>query len=73
MEERKWQQLETDKAQVLQKLQDEGSATYGDTQKCWTLLQEFKAKREERIQSFLQALEHKRVDFLEKLTMAAAR
>ncbi|KAL7980470.1 hypothetical protein Chor_001624 [Crotalus horridus] len=73
MEERKCQQLETDKAQVLQKLKDEGSATYGDTQKCWTLLQEFKAKREERIQSFLQALEHKRVDFLEKLTMAAAR
>ncbi|KAM3829570.1 dehydrodolichyl diphosphate synthase complex subunit DHDDS [Vipera latastei] len=73
MEERKWQQLETDKAQVLQKLKDEGSATCGDTKKSRTLLREFKAKREERIQRFLQALEHKRVDFLEKLTMAAAR
>ncbi|XP_058051704.1 dehydrodolichyl diphosphate synthase complex subunit DHDDS isoform X2 [Ahaetulla prasina] len=73
MEQRKWQQLETDKAQVLQKLKNEESATCGDTQKCGTLLREFKAKREERIQRFLQALEHKRIDFLEKLALAAAR
>ncbi|KAG8143148.1 hypothetical protein E2320_000414 [Naja naja] len=73
VEQRKWQQLETDKAQVLQKLKNEESATCGDTQKCWTLLREFKAKREERIQRFLLALEHKRIDFLEKLALADAR
>ncbi|ETE73978.1 Dehydrodolichyl diphosphate synthase [Ophiophagus hannah] len=73
MEQRKWQQLETDKAQVLQKLKNEESATCGDTQKCWTLLREFKAKREERIQKFLLALEHKRIDFLKKLALADAR
>ncbi|XP_026558335.1 dehydrodolichyl diphosphate synthase complex subunit DHDDS [Pseudonaja textilis] len=73
VEQRKWQQLETDKAQVLQKLKNEESATCGDTQKCWTLLREFEAKREERIQRFLQALEHKRIDFLEKLALADAR
>ncbi|XP_044290996.1 dehydrodolichyl diphosphate synthase complex subunit DHDDS [Varanus komodoensis] len=72
MEERKWQQMESDKAIVLEKLKEEDSASCADAQKRRMLLQEFRAKREERIQGFLQALENKRMDFLEKLTMVSA-
>ncbi|XP_062996189.1 dehydrodolichyl diphosphate synthase complex subunit DHDDS [Elgaria multicarinata webbii] len=72
MEERKWQQMESDMAVVLEKLKEEDSASCGDAQRRRTLLQELRAKREERIQGFLQALDNKRMDFLEKLTMVSA-
>ncbi|XP_066494522.1 dehydrodolichyl diphosphate synthase complex subunit DHDDS isoform X2 [Tiliqua scincoides] len=71
MEERKWQQLENDKAQVTEKLKQEGSSPR-DPQAWQMLLQDCRAKREERIQDFLQALERKRADFLEKLVSASA-
>ncbi|KAJ6663407.1 hypothetical protein lerEdw1_009486, partial [Lerista edwardsae] len=69
--ERKWQQFENDKAHVAEKLKQEGSSLR-DPQTWQMLLQECGAKREERIQDFLEALEHKRVDFLEKLVTASA-
>ncbi|XP_066494685.1 dehydrodolichyl diphosphate synthase complex subunit DHDDS-like isoform X1 [Tiliqua scincoides] len=69
--ERKWQQLENDKAQVTEKLKQEGSPLR-DPQARQLLLQDCRAKREERIQDFLQALERKRGDFLEKLVSASA-
>ncbi|XP_073174164.1 dehydrodolichyl diphosphate synthase complex subunit DHDDS isoform X2 [Lepidochelys kempii] len=72
MEEGKRQQLESDQAYVTNKLQQEGSASHGDSQRRRTLLQKYTALREERIQSFLQALEHKRVDFLERLCTVSA-
>ncbi|XP_037737528.2 dehydrodolichyl diphosphate synthase complex subunit DHDDS isoform X3 [Chelonia mydas] len=72
MEEGKRQQLESDQAYVTNKLQQEGSASHGDSQRRRTLLQKYAALREERIQSFLQALEHKRVDFLERLCTVSA-
>ncbi|XP_074832270.1 dehydrodolichyl diphosphate synthase complex subunit DHDDS isoform X1 [Carettochelys insculpta] len=71
-EERKQQQLESDQAYVTSKLQQEGSACNGDSQRRWTLLQKYTTQREERIQGFLQALEHKRVDFLERLCTVSA-
>ncbi|KAJ6663391.1 hypothetical protein lerEdw1_009470 [Lerista edwardsae] len=71
MEERKWQQLENDKAHVTEKLTQEGSSPR-DSQTWQMLLQECRAKREKRVQDFLQALERKRVDFLEKLVTAPA-
>ncbi|XP_043362024.1 dehydrodolichyl diphosphate synthase complex subunit DHDDS isoform X5 [Dermochelys coriacea] len=72
MEEGKRQQLESDQAYVTNKLQQEGSASHGDSQRRRTLLQKCTALREERIQGFLQALEHKRVDFLERLCTVSA-
>lgn len=71
MEERNLQQMEEDKAQVTEKLKQEGSSLK-DPQTWQRLLQECRAQREERIQDFLQALEHKRMDFLEKLVAASA-
>nr|XP_010300916.1 PREDICTED: dehydrodolichyl diphosphate syntase complex subunit DHDDS isoform X3 [Balearica regulorum gibbericeps] len=72
MEERRRQQMERDQAYVTKKLQQEGFASHGDSQRRWTLLQKCTAMREERIQGFLQALEHKRVDFFERLCMVSA-
>ncbi|KAH0631189.1 hypothetical protein JD844_005391 [Phrynosoma platyrhinos] len=72
LQERKWQQMENDKACILEKLKEEGSASCADAQRRRTLLQELRAKREERVKGFLEALESKRMDFLEKLTMVSA-
>uniref|UniRef100_A0A6J0UPF1 Alkyl transferase n=1 Tax=Pogona vitticeps TaxID=103695 RepID=A0A6J0UPF1_9SAUR len=72
MEERKWQQMEKDKACVLEKLKEEGSTACADIQRRRVLLQELRAQREERIQGFLEALENKRMDFLEKLAVVSA-
>lgn len=72
MEERRRQQMERDQAYVAKKLQQEGVASHGDSQRRRTLLQKCTAMREERIQSFLQALEHKRADFFERLCSVSA-
>lgn len=72
MEERKRQQMEKDQAYVRKKLQQEGIAFPRDALRQWNLLQQYTAMREERIQGFLQALEQKRVDFLERLCSASA-
>ncbi|XP_009954978.1 PREDICTED: dehydrodolichyl diphosphate synthase isoform X3 [Leptosomus discolor] len=72
MEERRRQQMERDQAYVTKKLQQEGFASHGDSRRRRTLLQKCTAMREERIQGFLQALEHKRVDFFERLCTVSA-
>ncbi|KAM6296095.1 dehydrodolichyl diphosphate synthase complex subunit DHDDS isoform 2-T2 [Aegotheles albertisi] len=72
MEERRRQEMERDQAYVMEKLQQEGLASHGDSRRRRTLLQKCTAMREERIQSFLQALEHKRADFLERLCTVSA-
>ncbi|XP_010082730.1 PREDICTED: dehydrodolichyl diphosphate synthase isoform X3 [Pterocles gutturalis] len=72
MEERRRQQMERDQAYVTKKLQQEGFASHGDSRRRWTLLQKCTAMREERIQGFLQALEHKRADFFERLCTVSA-
>ncbi|XP_010017930.1 PREDICTED: dehydrodolichyl diphosphate synthase isoform X4 [Nestor notabilis] len=72
MEERRRQQMERDQAYVAKKLQQEGVVSHGDSRRRWTLLQKCTAMREERIQSFLQALEHKRADFFERLCSVSA-
>ncbi|XP_025918251.1 dehydrodolichyl diphosphate synthase complex subunit DHDDS isoform X3 [Apteryx mantelli] len=72
MEERRRQQMERDQAYVTKKLQQEGFASHGDSRRRWTLLQKCTAMREERIQGFLQALEHKREDFFERLCTVSA-
>ncbi|XP_064381108.1 dehydrodolichyl diphosphate synthase complex subunit DHDDS isoform X3 [Dromaius novaehollandiae] len=72
MEERRRQQMERDQAYVTQKLQQEGFASHGDSRRRRTLLQKCTTMREERIQGFLQALEHKRVDFFERLCPVSA-
>ncbi|XP_064327341.1 dehydrodolichyl diphosphate synthase complex subunit DHDDS isoform X2 [Phalacrocorax carbo] len=72
MEERRRQQMERDQAYVTEKLQQEGFASHGDSRRRRTLLQKCTAMREERIQGFLQALEHKRVDFFERLCTVSA-
>ncbi|XP_074903629.1 dehydrodolichyl diphosphate synthase complex subunit DHDDS isoform X3 [Buteo buteo] len=72
MEERRRQQMERDQAYVTKKLQQEGFASHGDSRRRRTLLQKCTAMREERIQGFLQALEHKRADFFERLCMVSA-
>ncbi|KAM6235347.1 dehydrodolichyl diphosphate synthase complex subunit DHDDS isoform 2-T4 [Spheniscus humboldti] len=72
MEERRRQQMERDQAYVTKKLQQEGFASHGDSRRRQTLLQKCTAMREERIQGFLQALEHKRVDFFERLCTVSA-
>ncbi|XP_035744293.1 dehydrodolichyl diphosphate synthase complex subunit DHDDS isoform X2 [Egretta garzetta] len=71
-EERRRQELERDQAYVTKKLQQEGFASHGDSRRRRTLLQKCTAMREERIQGFLQALEHKRADFFERLCMVSA-
>ncbi|XP_074018078.1 dehydrodolichyl diphosphate synthase complex subunit DHDDS isoform X3 [Numenius arquata] len=72
MEERRRQQMERDQAYVTKKLQQEGFASHGDSWRRRTLLQKCTAMREERIQGFLQALEHKRADFFERLCTVSA-
>ncbi|XP_075029608.1 dehydrodolichyl diphosphate synthase complex subunit DHDDS isoform X5 [Calonectris borealis] len=72
MEERRRQQMEKDQAYVTKKLQQEGFASHGDSRRRRTLLQKCTAMREERIQGFLQALEHKRADFFERLCTVSA-
>nr|XP_009486489.1 PREDICTED: dehydrodolichyl diphosphate synthase isoform X2 [Pelecanus crispus] len=72
MEERRRQEMERDQAYVTKKLQQEGFASHGDSRRRWTLLQKCTAMREERIRGFLQALEHKRVDFFERLCTVSA-
>ncbi|XP_010146926.1 PREDICTED: dehydrodolichyl diphosphate synthase isoform X3 [Eurypyga helias] len=72
MEERRRQQMERDQAYVTKKLQQEGFASHGDSRRRRTLLQKCTATREERIQGFLQALEHKRADFFERLCTVSA-
>ncbi|KAF4800082.1 Dehydrodolichyl diphosphate synthase complex subunit DHDDS [Turdus rufiventris] len=72
LEERRRQQMERDQAYVSKKLQQEGSSCLGDSRRRRTLLQKCTALREERIQGFLQALEHKRADFFERLCPVSA-
>lgn len=64
--------MERDQAYVSKKLQQEGSSSLGDSRRRRTLLQKCTALREERIQGFLQALEHKRADFFERLCPVSA-
>lgn len=72
MEERRRQEVERDQDYVTKKLQQEGFASHGDSRRRRTLLQKCTAMREERIQGFLQALEHKRADFFERLCPVSA-
>ncbi|XP_070366737.1 dehydrodolichyl diphosphate synthase complex subunit DHDDS isoform X11 [Equus asinus] len=71
-EERKRQQLERDQAAVTEQLLQEGLQASGDTQLRWTRLHKLSARREERVQGFLQALELKRADWLARLGTASA-
>lgn len=67
MEEKTRQQLERDQAYVTKELQQEGAASRGDPRRRRILLQKHTALREERIQGFLEALEHKKMDVLKRL------
>ncbi|XP_012501362.1 PREDICTED: dehydrodolichyl diphosphate syntase complex subunit DHDDS [Propithecus coquereli] len=71
-EERKWQQLERDQAAVTEQLLQEGLQASGDAQLRRTRLHKLSARREERVQGFLQALELKRADWLARLGTASA-
>ncbi|XP_006883547.1 PREDICTED: dehydrodolichyl diphosphate synthase isoform X3 [Elephantulus edwardii] len=71
-EERKRQQLERDQAAVTEQLLREGFHTTGDAQLRRTCLHKLSARREERVQGFLQALELKRADWLARLGTASA-
>uniref|UniRef100_A0A8D0IQW9 Alkyl transferase n=2 Tax=Sus scrofa TaxID=9823 RepID=A0A8D0IQW9_PIG len=71
-EERKRQQLERDQAAVTEQLLQEGLQASGDTQLRRTRLHKLLARREERVQVFLQALELKRADWLARLGTASA-
>ncbi|XP_074236420.1 dehydrodolichyl diphosphate synthase complex subunit DHDDS isoform X4 [Saimiri boliviensis] len=71
-EERKRQQLERDQATVTEQLQQEGLQASGDAQLRRTRLHKLSARREERVQGFLQALELKRADWLARLGTASA-
>uniref|UniRef100_A0A673UYP9 Alkyl transferase n=1 Tax=Suricata suricatta TaxID=37032 RepID=A0A673UYP9_SURSU len=71
-EERKRQQLERDQAAVTEQLLQEGLQASGDAQLRWTRLHKLSARREERVQGFLQALELKRADWLARLGTASA-
>nr|XP_009941747.1 PREDICTED: dehydrodolichyl diphosphate synthase isoform X2 [Opisthocomus hoazin] len=72
VEETRLQQMERDQTYVMEKLQQEGFGSHGDSRRRQTLLQKCTAMREERIQGFLQALEHKRANFFERLCMVSA-
>ncbi|NXU80003.1 DHDDS synthase, partial [Oreotrochilus melanogaster] len=72
LEERRRKEMEKDQAYVTKKLQQEGFASHGDSRRRRTLLQKCTAMKEERIQGFLQALEHKRADFFERLCTVSA-
>ncbi|KAM6219082.1 dehydrodolichyl diphosphate synthase complex subunit DHDDS [Rhynchocyon petersi] len=71
-EERKRQQQERDQAAVTEQLLREGLQASGDAQLRWTCLHKLSARREERVQGFLQALELKRADWLARLGTASA-
>ncbi|KAL2773108.1 dehydrodolichyl diphosphate synthase complex subunit DHDDS isoform 3 [Daubentonia madagascariensis] len=71
-EERKWQQLERDQAAVTEQLLREGLQASGDAQLRRTRLHKLSARREERVQGFLQALELKRADWLAHRGTASA-
>lgn len=71
-EERKRHQLERDQAAVTEQLLREGLQASGDAQLRRTRLHRLSAKREERVQSFLKALELKRDDWLALLGTAPA-
>ncbi|XP_030890617.1 dehydrodolichyl diphosphate synthase complex subunit DHDDS-like, partial [Leptonychotes weddellii] len=71
-EERKRQQLERDQAAVTEQLLQEGLQASGDAQLRRTHLHKLSARREERVQGFLQALELKRADWLARLGTASA-
>ncbi|XP_025790822.1 dehydrodolichyl diphosphate synthase complex subunit DHDDS isoform X3 [Puma concolor] len=71
-EERKRQQLERDQAAVTEQLLQEGLQASGDAQLRRTRLHKLSARREERVQGFLQALELKRADWLARLGTASA-
>ncbi|XP_026311740.1 dehydrodolichyl diphosphate synthase complex subunit DHDDS isoform X3 [Piliocolobus tephrosceles] len=71
-EERKRQQLERDQATVTEQLLQEGLQASGDAQLRRTRLHKLSARREERVQGFLQALELKRADWLAHLGTASA-
>ncbi|XP_032156855.1 dehydrodolichyl diphosphate synthase complex subunit DHDDS isoform X4 [Sapajus apella] len=71
-EERKRQQLERDQATVTKQLRQEGLQASGDAQLQRTCLHKLSARREERVQGFLQALELKRADCLARLGTASA-
>ncbi|KAL1763913.1 dehydrodolichyl diphosphate synthase complex subunit DHDDS isoform X1, partial [Sigmodon hispidus] len=71
-EERKRHQLERDQAAVTEQLLQEGLQASGDAQLRRTHLDKLSAKREERVQGFLQALELKRADWLALLGTAPA-
>uniref|UniRef100_A0A8C3W9L7 Alkyl transferase n=1 Tax=Catagonus wagneri TaxID=51154 RepID=A0A8C3W9L7_9CETA len=71
-EERKRQQLERDQAAVTEQLLQEGLQAIGDAQLRRTRLHKLSARREERVQVFLQALELKRADWLARLGTASA-
>uniref|UniRef100_A0AAA9TB76 Alkyl transferase n=1 Tax=Bos taurus TaxID=9913 RepID=A0AAA9TB76_BOVIN len=70
-EERKRQQLERDQAAVTEQLLQEGLPASGDPQLRRTRLHKLSARREERVQGFLQALELKRADWLAHLGTAS--
>lgn len=71
-EERKRQQLERDQATVTEQLLREGLQASGDAHLRRTRLHKLSARREERVQGFLQALELKRADWLARLGTASA-
>ncbi|XP_021118776.1 dehydrodolichyl diphosphate synthase complex subunit DHDDS isoform X2 [Heterocephalus glaber] len=71
-EERKSHQLERDQAAVTEQLLQEGLQASGDAQLRRTRLHKLLARREERVQGFLQALELKRADWLAHLGTASA-
>uniref|UniRef100_A0A8C6QBI8 ditrans,polycis-polyprenyl diphosphate synthase [(2E,6E)-farnesyldiphosphate specific] n=1 Tax=Nannospalax galili TaxID=1026970 RepID=A0A8C6QBI8_NANGA len=71
-EERKRHQLERDQAAVTEQLLQEGLQASGDAQLRRTRLHKLSARREERVQGFLQALELKRADWLGLLATASA-
>ncbi|XP_007522611.1 dehydrodolichyl diphosphate synthase complex subunit DHDDS isoform X1 [Erinaceus europaeus] len=71
-EEQKRQQLERDQAAVTEQLLREGLQASGDAQLRRTCLHKLLARREERVQGFLQALELKRAHWLTRLGTASA-
>uniref|UniRef100_A0A8D2ARW2 Alkyl transferase n=1 Tax=Sciurus vulgaris TaxID=55149 RepID=A0A8D2ARW2_SCIVU len=71
-EELKRHQLERDQAAVTKQLLREGLQASGDTQLRRTRLHKLSARREERVQGFLQALELKRANWLARLGTASA-
>ncbi|XP_036602668.1 dehydrodolichyl diphosphate synthase complex subunit DHDDS [Trichosurus vulpecula] len=72
VEERKRQQLESDQAAVTEQLLREGCGPGRDSQLRRILLHKRSSGREERVQSFLQALERKREEWLARLGTASA-